>query len=105
MLGLGIPSLGNSKVLPRSSDSNKNGLTDLNNSILTNKPYDNNLLVLQQQQPPPSQQDDEKILNTSYFQPFTSEKALTFFFLVGTQLQYYLKGYNLHQESLTSKYM
>ena len=40
--------------------------------------------------------------NTSYSQPFTSEKALTFYFL--DELQYYLQGYNVIQECLTSKY-
>ena len=107
-----VASLGNSKVVPRSSDmefhSNNNGFTDFNNLVLTNEPYHDDSLVPQlpqQQQPPLSQQDDGKVRNTSYAPPFTSERALTFFFVVGTELQYYLQGYNLHQESLTSKYM
>ena len=54
-------------------------------------------------QPTTTSTHEPKEKNNSYSQPFTSEKALTFYFL-DDELQYYLQGHNLIQECLTSKY-
>ena len=76
------------------------------NSLLTHQTNDANAL--------PQQHDDvlpltsERITqpvqgNISYAQPFTIQKALTLSFLE-SELMYHLQGYNLYQESRTSKY-
>jgi hypothetical protein len=73
----------------------------------TYKPNDNNSLLSEQQddhiKPTTTSTPQPIECNTSYIQPFTKEKSLTFHFN-DNELPYYLQGYNLIRETTTSKY-
>ena len=75
-------------------------------SLVTNQPNDNESLPQQPSQELGNEDQNDEAqpieVNISYNPPFTSERALTFAFF-GTELLYYLQGYNLNQECLTSK--